>query len=109
MSTVTQTRTVVVVGRRPRNSAAEALGDIRPGGEAAVFILGLVPSPAQRRLTEDALAMANDRRFHLTAELIPAWPWLQERLRDDDEIRILTRGREARRWRLDQSLSAGGA
>jgi hypothetical protein len=101
MSTVTETRTVVVVGRRPRRSATDVFGDVRPGEEAAVFVLGLDPTAAQRRLTEDALAMAAARRFLLTAELIPAWSWLKERLRDDDEVRSLVSGREARRWRIE--------
>lgn len=109
MSTVTETRTVVVVGRRPRRSAADALGDVRPGEEAAVFLLGLEPTAAQRRLTEDALAMAAERRFLLTAELIPAPPWLEERIRDGDDIRALTRRQEARRWGIEQVVNVADA
>jgi hypothetical protein len=109
MSTVTETRTVVVVGRRPRRSAADVLGDVRPGEEAAVFLLGLDPTPAQRRLTEDAIAMAADRRFLLTAELIPGASWLDERLRDGDDIRALTRRREARRWGIEQVVNVADA
>jgi hypothetical protein len=100
MSTVTRTRTVVVVGTRPRTAPADVLGDVPPGETAAVFVLGLDPSSEQRRFADQALAMAADRRFILTAELIPAPSWLTERLRDGDVVRIVARNREVRRWRL---------
>jgi hypothetical protein len=101
MSTVTTTRTVVIVGRRPRAAAADVLGHMRPGQEAAVFVLGLDPTPAQRALTAAALSIAAERRFLLTAELIPAPSWLEGRLKDADEIRLLGTRREARRWRVE--------
>jgi hypothetical protein len=101
MSTVTETRTVVVVGRRPRRSAIDVLGDVLPG--EGVFVLGLDPTAAQRRLTEDALAMAAERRCHFTTELMPGAPWLEERLRDGDDIRALTRDGEARRFGSSRS------
>ena len=109
MRTVTRTRLVVVVGRRPHAPAADALGDVSGGGEAAVFVLGLEPSPAQLRFNEEALAMAAERRFTLTSELIPAPTWLEERLLPSDELRVLARPREARRWRIGPgpTLSAG--
>lgn len=99
MRTVTTTRTVVIVGRGPR-ATTDVLGDVRPGEEAAVFILGLDPTPAQRRLAETALAMAAEHRFVLTAELVPTPSLLEERLRDGDRIQILARRRETRRWRI---------
>lgn len=108
MKTVTGTRTVVVVGKRPRRSAAELLGDVPPGGEAVVLVLGLTPTPQQRRLTELALAMAAERRFILTAELAPAPSWLRDRLRAGDDIRVVARPIETRRWGIasDRPLSA---
>ncbi len=111
MRTVTRTRTVVVVGSRPRARAADVLGDVRPGEEAAVFVLGLDPTPGQRRLAEAALFLAAEHRFELTAELIPAPSWLRERLRDGDDVRVIARKREARRWRVDPgpAFSAPGA
>jgi hypothetical protein len=111
MKTVTRTRLVVVVGRRQRSTAATVFGDLRPGEEAAVFVLGLNPTPAQRRLTDEALAIAAERRFAITAELIPAPSWLRERLRDGDEVRVVARDREARRWRIEPGpvVSAPGA
>ena len=111
MSTVTRTRTVVVVGTRPRMTPAEALGDVQPGETAAVFVLGLDPSAGQRRFTDDALAMASGRRIELTAELIPAPTWLAERLQNGDEVRVVARPREARRWRIRPGsvVSAPGA
>jgi hypothetical protein len=99
MSAVTTTRTVVILGRGPRVTT-DVLGDVRPGEEAAVFVLGLEPTAAQRRLTETALAMAAERRFVLTAELIPTPSLLEERLRDGDRIQVLAARREARRWRI---------
>jgi hypothetical protein len=111
MKTVERTRTVVVVGKRPRSSAAEILGDLVPGDEAAVFVLGLDPTPGQRRLTEEALAMADERRIALTAELIPAPSWLVERLRHGDVVRVAAGRREARRWRIEPgpALTVAGA
>jgi hypothetical protein len=100
MRTVTRTRTVVVVGARPRASAADVLGDVRPGEEAVVFVLGLDLTPGQRRLADAAIALAGERRFALTAELIPAPSWLEERLRTGDEVRVVARPREARSWRI---------
>jgi hypothetical protein len=100
MSTVTSSRTVVVVGRRPRGSAADVLGAVRPGEEAALFLLGLDPTPQQRRLADEALALAAEHRFELTEELIPAPPWLWERLRDGDDLRWIIRPGEARRWKI---------
>ncbi len=96
------TRTVVVVGKRPRISATELLGDVQSGEEAAVLVLGLDPTPAQRRLTESALELAAQRRIVLTAELIPTAGWLRERLRDTDTLRVVAGSREARRWRLER-------
>jgi hypothetical protein len=101
MSTVTRTRTVVVVGTRPRTSPADVLDDVPPGEAAAVFVLGLDPSTEQRRFADQALAMAAERRFVLTAELIAAPSRLAERLRDGDVVRVVARNRETRRWRLE--------
>jgi hypothetical protein len=111
MSTVTMARTVVVVGMRPRSSAAEALADVRPGEESAVLVLGLQPTPAQQRLMAEALSLAAERRFALSAELISAPAALRDRLLDGDEVRVLARPREARRWGITRSptLSAPGA
>jgi hypothetical protein len=111
MSTVTSTRTVVIVGTRPRVAPAEVLGDLRPGETAAVFVLGLDPSADQRRFTDDAFAIATERQLVLTAELVPATSWLEERLREGDDVRIAARPREARRWRIEPStyLTARGA
>ena len=109
MSVVAETRTVVVVGIRPRQSAAEILGDLRPGDEAAIFVLGLDPSPRQRRLTDEALALAVERRFVLTAELIPAPSWLRDRLQQGDQVRVIAGRREARRWRVGPGTGLNGS
>jgi hypothetical protein len=101
MSTVTRTRTVVVVGTRPRLAPVDVLGDVPPGGAATVFVLGLDPTPGQRRFADEALAMADERGIVLTAELIPAPSWLAERLRGGDVVRIVARTGEARRWKLE--------
>jgi hypothetical protein len=101
MSTVTETRIVVVVGRRPRHAAAEVVADVRAGDEAVVLVLGLEPSTRQRRLVEDALALAAERGFVLTAELVPTPSRLSERLRSGDDVRVVARSAEKRRWRLD--------
>ncbi len=98
---MTTTRIVVVVGTRPRGTALELLGDVALGAEAAVYVLGLEPTPSQRRLVDDALAMAADRRFVLTAELIPAPSELEERLQEGDLVRVVARRREARRWGVE--------
>jgi hypothetical protein len=90
---------------------ADVLGDVQQGETAAVFVLGLDPSPRQRRFAEEALAMAALHRFELTAELIPAPSWLAGRLDEGDEVRVATRPREARRWRIVPGpvVSARGA
>ena len=81
MSTVTDTRTLVVVGARPRRSALDALGDVPFGGEAMLVVLGLHPTPDQQRLTEDALTLAAERRFVLTAEMVGNREQLHDRVR----------------------------
>lgn len=106
---MTTTRIVVIVGARPRGTAHELLADVGRGSEAAVFVLGLDPTPGQRRLVDDALAMAADRRFVLTAELIPAPSWLRERLQDGDLVRVVARPREARRWGVEPGPVSGPA
>jgi hypothetical protein len=101
MMTVTRTRTVVVVGTRPRATPGDVLGDVPPGGSAAVFVLGLEPSAAQRRFTAEALEMASDRRFVLDAELVVTPSGLVERLHGGDDVRVAARPRELRRWRIE--------
>jgi len=111
MRTVTTTRTVVVVGARPRATADRVFRDVGPGQEAALFVLGLDPTPAQQRLTEEALALAAERRFVLTAELISTPTSLRRRLEQRDEIRVAAGRREARRWKIGTgpAFSAPGA
>jgi hypothetical protein len=105
MKTVTDMRTFVVVGARPRSNAIDALGDVRAGGEAALYVLGLHPSAGQQRVTKDALELAAERRFTLTAELIAGRPQLHERLRDATTVRILASRGERRRWTLGRDLT----
>ena len=100
MTTVTDTRTIVVVGARPRSSAIDAFGDVPASGEAVLYLLGLHPSPGQQRLTQEALELAAERRFTLTAELIAGRSQLHERLREATTLRILAGRGERRRWSL---------
>lgn len=110
MSAVTSaTRTVVIVGARPGATATELFGDVRPGDEALLVVLGLKPTPQQRRLTEEALTMAAERRFVLTAELVPNRFRLPERLREGDELRVFARPRERRRWMPEPGFNVPGA
>lgn len=95
------TRTVVIAGARPNVTAAEAFGEVPAGDEALLLLLGLDPSPGQRRLTDDAIALAEERMFLLTAELVPAPSWLREHLREGDAVRVIAGRRERRRWRLE--------
>ncbi len=100
MKAVTDTRTFVVLGARPRRSAIQALGDVPAGGEAVLFVLGLHPTSDQQRLTQDALELASERRFTLTAELIAGRSQLRERLREATIVRVLAGRGERRRWDL---------
>jgi len=110
MKTVSDMRTFVVVGAHPRASAIEALTDVPSGGEAVVFVLGLHPTPGQRRLTEEALALAAERRFTLTAELVSGRSQLHERLREATIVRVLAGRGERRRWDLGRvTVNPGGA
>ena len=72
MRTVARTRTVLVVGKRARSATVDVLRRVHPGEEAAVLVLGLQPTPGQRRLSEEALAMAAERRFVLSDQLCVA-------------------------------------
>jgi hypothetical protein len=103
MKTVTDMRTFVVVGARPRSSAIDALGDLRAGAEAVLYVLGLHPSAGQQRLTQDALELAAERRFTLTAELIAGRSQLHERLREATIVRVLAGRGERRRWTLGRA------
>jgi hypothetical protein len=105
MKTVTDMRTFVVVGAHPRWSAIDAFGDLRAGGEAVLYVLGLRPSASQQRLTRDALELAAQRRFTLTAELIAGRSQLHERLREATTVRILAGRRERRRWTLGRDVA----
>jgi phage-related tail fiber protein len=100
MKTVADTKTFVVVGARPRSSAIDALHDVPAGGEAMVFVLGLRPTQGQQRVTQDALQLAAERRFTLTAELVSDRSQLNEHLRGARIVRVLAGRGERRRWDL---------
>ncbi len=100
MRTVAGTRTLVVVGARPRRSALDALGDVPAGGEAVLVVLGLHPTADQQRLTEDALTLAADRRFTLTAEMVGSREPLHDRVGEASVVRIAASRGERRRWDL---------
>ena len=100
MRTVAGTRTLVVVGARPRRSALDALGDVPAGGEAVLVVLGLHPTADQQRLTEDALALAAERRFTLTAEMVGSREQLHDRVGEASVVRIAASRGERRRWDL---------
>jgi hypothetical protein len=111
MRTVTQTRTLVILGARPRTSASDTLGDVPAGGDAVLVVLGLHPTPDQQRLTEDALTLAAERRFTLTAEMVGSRDKLQERLHEATVVRIAAARSERRRWNLSgpDPITAPGA
>lgn len=111
MRTVSDTRTLVVVGARPRRNAIEVLGDVPAGGEAVLVVLGLRPTLDQQRLTEEALRLAAERRFTLTAEMSEGQERLMDRLREATVVRITAARRERHRWNLvdEGPLSAPGA
>jgi hypothetical protein len=100
MRAVTGTRTFVVVGSRPASRAADLFADIRTGGEAFLFALGLRPTPAQRLMVSEALEIAAARRFVLTAESIGDADALRDRLRDAGTVRVEATRSERRRWDL---------
>jgi hypothetical protein len=100
MRTVAATRTFVVVGARPRGSALGALGDVPFGGEAVLVVLGLHPTTDQQRLTEEALTLAAERRFTLTAEMVGSREQLHDRVREASVVRIDASRGERRRWNL---------
>lgn len=101
MRTVSDTRTVVVVGKRPTSPAAELFADVASGGEATLLSLGLRPTAMQQLLAEQALSLAAERRFMLTAETIADVATLRHRVRDAGRIlTAVTRG-ERRRWNLE--------
>ena len=100
MRTVTDTRTFVVLGARPASRAAELFANVASGGEAILLSLGLRPTPAQQLLTEEALSLAAERRFVLTAETVAGPAMLADRLRDAVTVSIVATRWERRRWHL---------
>jgi len=100
MRTVNEIRTFVVVGVRPTSRATELFADVASGGEAILLSLGLRPTRAQQLLIEEALSLAADRRFVLTAETIADPAKLAKRLRDAMAVSIAATRRERRRWHL---------
>jgi hypothetical protein len=108
MKTVTDTRTFVVVGTRPTTHAAELFADVESGGEAILLSLGLRPTKAQQQVAEEALSLAAERRFVLTAETVADPATLGSRLRDAVSVLIAATRGERRRWNL-ADLSAPGA
>jgi hypothetical protein len=110
MRTVTGTRTFVVVGKRPSSTAAELFTDVGSGGEAFLFALGLRPTPAQQLVIEEALSLAAERRFVLTAETVADMATLASRLRDARTVSIAATRGERRRWHLGrEAVSAPDA
>jgi len=108
MKTVTDTRTIVVVGTRPTARAAELFADVASGGEAILLSLGVRPTRAQQLVAEEALSLAAERRFVLTAETVADPATLGSRLHDAMNVLIAATRTESRRWNLGQ-LSAPGA
>lgn len=105
MRTVADTRLFVVLGRRPASTAAELFADVRTGGEAFLLVLGLRPTPAQRLVTEEALSLAAERRFVLTAETVSGPGALREVLHEAPTVLVVATRGERRRWELGE-LSA---
>jgi hypothetical protein len=104
------TRTFVVLGTRPVFDATELFADVATGGEAFLLALGSRPTLAQQVVTEEALALAADRRFVLTAETVADPAMLRERLDDAGTILIAASRGERRRWNLgSERLSVPGA
>ena len=108
MKTVTETPTFVVVGTRPASRAAELFSDVASGGEAILLSLGLRPTRAQQLVAEEALSLAAERRFVLTAETVADPTTLGSRLRDAVNVLIAATRGERRRWKLGE-LSARAA
>ncbi|HET8526694.1 MAG TPA: hypothetical protein VFM81_08665 [Actinomycetota bacterium] len=107
---MTDTRTFIVVGRHPNSTAAGLFADVRSGGEAFLFTLGLQPTPAQQLVTEEALSLAANRRFVLTAETVSDPATLRDRLREAGMVLIAATRGERRRWHLRKgAVSAPGA
>jgi hypothetical protein len=100
MSAVTDTRTFVVIGKRPMYGASELFADLGTGGEAILIALGLRPTPAQQLVVEEALALAAERRFVLTAETVAEVAALSDRLRTAPTVRVAATRGERRRWHL---------
>jgi hypothetical protein len=101
MNTVaTNTSTCVVLGTRTRASAIDLLRDVPPGGHADLLVLGLYPTESQRRVTEEALALAAERRFVLTAALVTRPEELVEVTQRATTLRIVVDRRERRIWGL---------
>jgi hypothetical protein len=110
MNTMTDTRTFVVVGRRPVSRVAELFAGMGAGGEASLIALGLRPSPAQQLVVEEALSLAAERRFVLTAETVADAATLRVRVGDAATVRIVATRGERRRWHLrEDGVSAPGA
>ena len=100
MRAVTDARTYVVVGTRPTSRAAELFGGVASGGEAILLSLGVRPTRAQQQVTEDALSLAAERRFVLTAETVPDPTALGSLLRDAGTVLVAATRGERRRWDL---------
>ena len=100
MKTVSDTRTFVVLGARPASRAAELFAEVASGGEAILLSLGLRPTPAQQILTQEALALAAERRFVLTAETVADAATLATHLRDAVTVSVSATRGERRRWHL---------
>ena len=110
MRTVADTRTFVVVGRHPASRADDLFAGVASGGEAILIALGLRPTPAQQLLTEEALSLAAERRFVLTAETIADPATLRDRLHDAGRVLVAATRGERRRWSIGgEALSAPGA
>lgn len=108
MKTVTDIRTFVVVGTHPASRAADLFADVASGGEAILLSLGLRPTRAQQMLAEEALSLAAERRFVLTAETVADAATLRSRLRDAVNVLIAATRGERRRWNLAELSAPGG-
>jgi len=105
MSVGQDVRTVVIVGARRRSALAGTLERLGTGDDLLLLVLGLEPSRWQRQVIERALDLASERRFPLTAELVPGRDRLLQLVDGTERLKIFAGRRERRRFAIPERPS----
>ncbi len=102
-----QTRTVMLLGRRPSVNWEEVRDGLRPDGTLVVLSLGYPVTAGQRTVLLEAQQLAADAEAWFDGLLVTSIQEMLAAVRPEDEVLVAARGRE--RKQLSAALAEEAA